>query len=417
MLNFITFKSLKNRKLTTLLCILSIALSVTLFLGIGRMRKGAEEGFTNTISQTDFIVGAKGGAINLLLYTVFHMGSPVNNIRYSSYEEIKNSHSVKWTIPISLGDSYKGYRVIGTDENFFLHYQFRKDQNIELQDGRVPTEVFDVVIGSEIAKKLFHRVGDDIVLAHGLQAEALYQHDATPFKIAGILKPTQTPIDKAVFITLYGMEAMHIGWETGVPDSAKIDPAKYLKENIQINQLTSFMVGLKNRIAILKMRRFIDQYEKEPLMAIIPALTLQEMWETLSYVEKVLSVIGLAVLLVGFLTIIIALYTSINERRREMSIFRSVGAHPWQILGLILYESTLLVFSGIVTGVALLYGLLIFLRPILESKFSLSLEINFLTKEELIFLAVVLVIAPLIGLIPGVKAYKNSLRDGLTIKI
>lgn len=416
MFNFITFKSLRNRAFTSFLCILSIALSIALYLGIQRLRKGAEEGFTNTISQTDFIVGAKGGAINLLLYSVFHMGQAVNNVRFSTYEMVKNNPIVKWTIPISLGDSYKGFRVVGTDENFYLHYRFRGDQKVEIHKGKLAFGVFDVVLGSDVAENLKHNVGDKIVLTHGIQAEGLYHHDQTPFEITGILKKTHTPIDKSVYISLLGMEAMHIGWETGVPDNKVIDQSAFSPEKLKIKQITSFMVGLKNRVAILRMRRTIDTYEDEPIMAIIPSLTLQEMWQTLSYVEKVLSVVGLLVLIVGFLTIIIALYTSINERRREMSIFRSLGAHPWQILGLILYESFILVFMGILVGVLALYGLIISLKPILEKEFSVFIEVHSMNSEEYSFLFIVLLIAPLIGLIPGIRAYKNSLRDGLTIK-
>ncbi|MGZ3809062.1 MAG: ABC transporter permease, partial [Bacteriovorax sp.] len=135
MINFLTYKSIKNRKFTSLLCVLSIALSVTLFLGIERIRNGAREGFTNTISKTDLIIGAKGGPLQLLLYTVFHIGGAVNNIRMSTYDEIRNNHLVEWSIPISLGDTYKGYRVVATDENFFEHYRFRGDKQVVLETG------------------------------------------------------------------------------------------------------------------------------------------------------------------------------------------------------------------------------------------------------------------------------------------
>ena len=195
MINFLTYKSLSNRKFTSLLCVLSIALSVTLFLGIERIRNGAREGFTNTISKTDLIIGAKGGQLQLLLYTVFHIGGAVNNIRMSTYEEIKSNHLVEWTIPISLGDTYKGYRVVATDENFFEHYRFRGDNKVELQEGKVPSETFDVVLGSEVAKKFKLKIGDPIVLSHGISADAILSHDRTPFHIVGLAAPTQTPID------------------------------------------------------------------------------------------------------------------------------------------------------------------------------------------------------------------------------
>jgi putative ABC transport system permease protein len=416
MINFLTYKSIKNRKFTSFLCILSIALSVTLFLGIERIRNGAREGFTNTISKTDLIIGAKGGPLQLLLYTVFHIGGAVNNIRMSTYEEIKNHHLVEWSIPISLGDAYRGYRVVATDENFFLHYRFRGDKQVEFLEGKIPTETFDVVLGSEVAKKFKLKIGDPIVLSHGLSSEAILSHDNTPFHITGITAPTMTPIDTAVFINLYGMEAMHIGWESGVPSGEAINPDLFKKENLKVNQITSFMVKLKSRMAVLKMRREIDQYEKEPIMAIIPALALQEMWQTIGYVEQILFLVSLCVLLVGVLSILISLYTSINERRREMAILRSLGASSKHVFGLLIYESSFLVLIGCILGVASLYGLLIFVKPWLESNFSIYLEVNSLSTSEWTYLAGIFIAGTLAGLIPAIKAYMNSLQDGLTIK-
>ena len=416
MINFLTYKSIKNRKFTSFLCVLSITLSVTLFLGIERIRNGAREGFTNTISKTDLIIGAKGGPLQLLLYSVFHIGSAVNNIRMSTYEEIKNNHLVEWSIPISLGDTYKGYRVVATDENFFMHYQFRGDKKVEMENGKIPTETFDVVIGSEIAKKTHLKIGDPIILSHGISSQAILAHDSTPFHIVGIISPTQTPIDTAVYINLYGMEAMHFGWESGVPDGSQINPERFKKENIHITQITSFMVKLKSRIAVLKMRREIDQYDKEPIMAIIPALALQEMWQTIGYVEQILFLVSLCVLLVGVLSILISLYTSINERRREMAILRSLGASSKHVFALLIYESSLLVLLGCIMGVASLYGVLIFVRPWLESNFSVYLEVQPLSTTEWLYLAGIFAAGTLAGLIPAIKAYMNSLQDGLTIK-
>jgi putative ABC transport system permease protein len=361
-------------------------------------------------------VGAKGGPLQLLLYTVFHIGGAVNNIRFSTYEEIKNNHLVEWSIPISLGDAYKGYRVVATDENFYEHYRFRGDQKVTFLEGTSPKETFDVVLGSEVAKKFHLTIGDPIVLSHGISSTSMMSHDSTPFHIVGLLKPTQTPIDTGVFINLYGMEAMHFGWESGVPDGGKINPDRFKKENIQITQLTSFMVKLKSRIAVLKMRREIDQYEKEPIMAIIPALALQEMWQTIGYVEQILFLVSLCVLLVGVLSILISLYTSINERRREMAILRSLGASSLHIFTLLIYESSLLVLLGCLMGIISLYGLLIFVKPWLESNFSVYLEVEPLSLSEWMYLLGIYLAGTLAGLIPAIKAYLNSLQDGLTIK-
>jgi putative ABC transport system permease protein len=213
------------------------------------------------------------------------------------------------------------------------------------------------------------------------------------------------------------MEAMHFGWETGVPSGEIIAQEKFKKENIKISQITSFLVKLKSRIAVLKMRRDIDQYDKEPVMAIIPALALQEMWQTIGYVEQILFLVSICVLLVGVMSILISLYTSINERRREMAILRSLGASSFHVFTLLLYESSFLVFVGCTIGVGMLYGLLFFIRPWLESNFSVYLEVTGISLLEWKYLLMIFIAGTLAGLIPAIKAYYNSLQDGLTIKI
>ena len=418
MISYLTWKSVQNRKLTSLLCVASIALSVALLLGVERIKNGARDGFTNTISQTDLIVGAKGGPLQLVLYTVFRIGSPTNNIRFSSYTKIKNLPEVDWTIPISLGDAYRGYRVVGTDENFFKHYRYRRNQKIEVLNGKIPIGIFDVVLGYEVAQKFQHKTSDSIILSHGISEKSFMDHSVTPFKVVGILNPTATPIDRSIFITLEGMEAMHIGWDKGVPGkNSTVTPENLKKENIHIGQITSFLLKTKNRIQTLKLQRTIDSFPEDPLMAVIPGLALHQLWKTLSYIENILYLISLCVLAVGLISVIVSLYTSLNERRREIAIFRALGAGAGKVVSLLLVESSLIVLVGTLIGTALLYLCLFMVRPYLESNFSLYLPIQFLSSTELIYLGSILLGGITAGFIPAIKAYRNSLQDGLTIQV
>jgi len=418
MITYLTWKSVQNRKLTSLLCVASIALSVALLLGVERIKNGARDGFTNTISQTDLIVGAKGGPLQLVLYTVFRIGSPTNNIRFSSYTKIKNLPEVDWTIPISLGDAYRGYRVVGTDENFFKHYRYRRNQKIEVLNGKIPVGIFDVVLGYEVAQKFQHKTSDSIILSHGISEKSFMDHSVTPFKVVGILNPTATPIDRSIFITLEGMEAMHIGWDKGVPGkNSSVTPENLKKENIHIGQITSFLLKTKNRIQTLKLQRKIDSFPEDPLMAVIPGLALHQLWKTLSYIENILYLISLCVLAVGLISVIVSLYTSLNERRREIAIFRALGAGAGKVVSLLLVESSLIVLVGTLIGTALLYLCLFMVRPYLESNFSLYLPIQFLSSTELIYLGSILLGGITAGFIPAIKAYRNSLQDGLTIQV
>ena len=417
MIFYIAKKSLMNRKLTSFLCLFSITLSVALFLGVEKVKDGAENGFTNTISKTDLIVGSKAGPVQLLLYTVFHLGSPTNNITMESYNKIKANPLVKWTIPISLGDSYRGHRVVATDENYYKHYRYQGDKKVELKEGRIPTEIWDVTIGSEIAKKFGFNLGDPIQLSHGISKESIYEHIKSPFKVQGILKPTSTPIDKAIYINLYGMEAMHKGWETGVPDTDMADKSNLKKEDLETKQITAFLLAAKNRIFTLRLRSMIDNFQDEALMAVIPGMALAELWNTIGYVEKALALVSLCVLIVGLLGIVISLYTSINERRREMAILRSLGASGAQVLTLLITEAFVLVTAGCLLGLGLLYGGMFILSPYLASEFSVYLPIEAPSLTEIYYLAGISFGSLIIGMIPGLKAYKNSLSDGLTIKV
>src|ERR1700761_8843180 len=142
----LAFSSLKSRKMTTSLTVFSIALSVLLLVGVDRIRQGAQEGFSGTLSQTDLVVGARGGSLPLLLYSVFHIGTPSNDISYASYEHFRDHPAVQWTIPFSLGDSHHGYRVVATDDNFYEHYRYHRDRSIAFAGGSRPADIFDAAI-------------------------------------------------------------------------------------------------------------------------------------------------------------------------------------------------------------------------------------------------------------------------------
>jgi putative ABC transport system permease protein len=416
----LAYRSLKNRKLTSILTLLSLALSVSLWVGIEHIRLGARESFSNTISQTDLIAGARGGSLQLLLYTVFHMGSPTANVSYESYEKIKNQPAVLWTIPISLGDSHRGYRIVGTNEDFYRHYRYRQDRQIELETGRVPTGVFDVALGSEVAERLGYRLGERIVVTHGISSgEGILSHDDKPFTVVGILRPTRTPVDRSLYVTLEGIEAMHIDWKQGAPPlkGHGVPAERIKKEEIKIEQITAFFLRTKARVQTLALQRQINTFPEEPLMAVIPGVALSELWTGISYGEQVLKVVALFVVIVGLVGMLMALYTSLNERRREIAILRAVGVGPLKVMFLLVLESGLLALVGSVLGIALVYGLAVVLQPLIEGQFGLYLPVKALTATEHLYVAAVVIAGLVVGLIPAWKAYRNALSDGLSVRI
>ena len=416
----LAYRSLKNRKLTTALTVISIALSVALLIGVEHVRVGARESFSNTISQTDLIVGARGGALQLLLYAVFRIGSATNNITWETYEKFAKHPAVEWSIPYSLGDSHRGFRVVGTSEAFYEHYRFRRNRRIELEQGRAPDGIFDVALGSDVARTLNYRVGDPITVTHGIsQGRGILDHDDKPFKVVGILARTATPVDRSLYVTLYGMEAMHMDWSDGAPPmpGEETPAAKVRKDTLKIKQVTAFLLRAKNRIDTLRLQREINTFEDEPIMSIIPGVALAELWRTIGYAEDVLSVVTIFVLIVGLLGMLVSLYTSLNERRREMAILRAVGAGPRKIVFLLVLESGILALAGTVFGVALVYVLSSATQPLVERHFGLFIPIQPLTPTGYAYVATVIVAGLLIGFVPAVKAYRNALADGLSVRL
>lgn len=412
----LALKSLRARTLTTTLTVFSIALSVMLLVGVDRLRDAAQAGFSGTLSHTDLIAGARGGDLPLLLSSVFHIGNAANSVSWDTYQHFAHHPAVAWTIPISMGDSFHGYRVVATDDNFYKHYQYHRTKSLEIAQGRTPEALFDVAVGSEVARHLNLHLGQQITLAHGIEEKSVLNHANTPFTIVGILASTSTPVDQALYITLLGDEAMHFGWTDGTPPAIgeavpKLDPSK-----LKVDEVTSFLIGTKSRISTLYLQREINTFKPEPLTAIIPAYTLQQLWNLLDYADTALSLVSVAVLIVGLLAMLIALYTALNERRREIAILRAVGVHARQIFLLFLLESTLIAAAGTTLGIGAVYAMLFLLRGMIESHTGLPIALVGLSLRVEIYAIGTIVLAALLGLIPAARAYRNSLVDGLNAR-
>ena len=418
MLN-IFFKSLMNRKGTALLTIFSISISVSLLIGVENIRKGVRKSFSSAVSGTDIIVGARGGSLQLLLYSIFRIGNAPNNISWESYNELRNNKRVNWTIPISLGDSHRGFRVVGTNKDYFHYFRYGSKKKLKFIEGGPFSEVFDAVIGSEIAKNFKYKLNQKIIIAHGTGKKSFLNHDDKPFKIVGILKPTGTPVDQSLHVSLEGITAMHIDWESGAPpmEEERISADEAIKLDLTPEEITSFLIGMKSKIHAFDFQRKINTFKEEPLSAIMPGVALQELWNILRTAETGLRVITWFVLFAGLMGMITALLSGLNERRREMAILRSVGAGPGTISFLLILEASILTLSGIIFGLFFLYIALFILQPILETNFGLFIPINSLSYKEFIILGGVLFTGILMGIIPALKAYSQSLADGMTIRL
>jgi putative ABC transport system permease protein len=413
-LKLLAGKSLKSRRSTAILTIVSIAVSVILLLGVEKVRVNVKSSFANTISGTDLIVGARSGSIQLLLYSVFRIGSATNNITWKSYQDIAQQKGVKWTIPISLGDSHRGFRVMGTSRDYFSVYQYGEKRTLEFSSGAQFEGVFDAVIGSEVANTLNYSIGDQVIISHGTGSASFAQHKDKPFVISGILEHTGTPVDRTMHVSLAGIEAMHVNWQ-GAMKKRKAKKA-LTESNLQPESITAFLVGLDSKIVSFKMQRYINDYAAEPLLAIFPGIALHELWSLMSVAEQALLIISLFVVVAALTGMLAVSLAGLNERRREVAILRSVGASHWHIMGLLITETVLLTMIGIIIGLIMLYSSIWVAQPLIEKNYGLFIPITAPNVRELGMISVLLAASFLVGLVPAYFAYKNSLADGMSVR-
>jgi putative ABC transport system permease protein len=420
MLIDLSVKSLLNRKWSVVLTVLSIALSTALLLGVERIRDQARSGFNNTISGTDLIVGAPGGSVQLLLASVFHLGGTSRSISWDAYEAFAGHEQVAWTIPLALGDSFKGFAVIGTTRAYLDHMKVGQKRALKLHHGEWFEESHQAVLGSYTASMLGLRPGDRIVLAHGAGDVSFIEHSDHPYTVSGVLEATGTPIDQTVLISLEGYDAMHAELNHA-QDVHHHDPlAAALAGHEHEDEpaaLTVFFVGLKDRAMALGMQRVINGYPGEALSAVMPAVALQELWEVVGVVENALMAISVLVVAVGLCGMLVALMTSLNERRREMAVLRSVGARPVQIFSLILAEACVLSCAGLMLGLVLVTFGLSLAAPTLLKEYSLVVDPLSFSSHEGLLGAGVLLAGMIAGVIPALQMTRLSLGDGLTVRV
>ncbi|AGA91230.1 ABC-type transport system, involved in lipoprotein release, permease component [Thioflavicoccus mobilis 8321] len=414
----LAWKSLLNRRFTALLTVISIALSVTLLVGAERLRTEARASFANTLSGTDLIVGARSGPVQLLLYAVFRIGDATNNISWESYQDIAAHPRVDWTVPISLGDSHRGFRVLGTTAAYFEHYRYARDRRLIIDQGQPFADLYDAVLGAEVAEKLGYKIGDAIIVAHGASDVSFARHDDKPFRVVGILARTGTPVDRTVHVSLEAVEAIHVDWRSGAPiPGLSISAEQARAMDLTPKAITAVLVGLKSKIATFHVQRFINDYPEEPLSAILPGVALSQLWDLIGIAENALLIVSAFVVVVGLFGMLTALLTSLNERRREMAILRSVGARPGHVFALIMGEAGVLTLLGVLSGMTLLYLSLIVGQPIIESRFGIFIPLGGPTAYEWTLLGAVVAAGVLVGSIPSYRAYRLSLADGLSVRI
>ncbi|MFH0128690.1 ABC transporter permease [Variovorax sp. EL159] len=414
----IAWRSAWNRRFTLALTVFSIALSTFLLLGVERIRTELRENFASSVSGTDLIVGARTGSTQLLLYSVFRIGAATNNISWKSVQALAEHPGVDWVVPLSLGDSHRGFAVLATSPEYFTRFRYGDKQLLKMREGKPFSELFDAVVGAEVADKLGYHVGQKITLAHGSGELNVAEHADKPFTVVGVLARTGTPVDRTVHIGLAAMEAIHLEWVGGAPMPGVHIPAEQVRKfDLTPKTVTAALVGLKNRAAVFGVQRWISTYTGEPLMAILPGVALDELWSVIGIGENALLLMSALVALVSLAGLVSVVMAGLNERRRELAVLRAVGAGLRHVLALLALEGAMVTVLGVAFGVVMAVLGIALLSPWLQAQFGLTLSLSEPTLNEWLLMASLLVAGWLASLLPGIRAYRLSLADGLSPRI
>lgn len=400
MLIKLALKSLHDRKSSVVLAIMAMTVSIFVLLGVEHIRHQTKTSFSNTVSGVDLIVGARTSSLNLLLYSVFKIGNATNNISWRSFKNIAANPKVKWAVPLSLGDSHKGYRVLGTTSHYFKHFRYGKKHPLTFKQGEGFNRLFDVVLGAEVAKKLNYELGDKLVLAHGVAKTSFSLHKDNPFVVVGVLAPTGTPVDHTLHVSLQAIEELH----QQQPKNSAVLVSR------QPENITAIMLGLKSKITTFRLQREINQYVQEPLSVILPGVALSELWQMMKVLESTLILVSALVFMSASLGVCAMLLSSIRERNKEMQLLRTIGASPLFLFRLITLEALFIVTMSISLGAGILVSSLFLTQDYLVSSFGLHVSINILSLNNFYLIAAMMTMSLIIAMIPFIVSFIQSQR-------
>jgi putative ABC transport system permease protein len=401
---------------------LSVSVSVLILLGVQQLRHDARQSFTQALSGVDLIVGPRGSASELMLYSVFQVGRPSRNMAHEAYVALRALPQVRWAVPVQLGDTYRGFPVLGTTPELFEVFQ-TQGARLQWAQGRPFADpqadagaVVEAVLGAQVAARHGLSVGDRLVLTHGRSDGLAPDHADQPFTVVGVLQATGAPIDRNVIISLQGFEALHQGMGApGLPwlGGAGAPPTVAERAALVPRELTAVWVGLHARTEVFSARRGIERLPQDSLMAVLPGVALDELWQVVKLAENALLAIGVLVAVSGMLSVAAVLMVGLSARRKELAVLRALGATPLALLGLVWLEALGVCLLGMLGGLVL-HGLGLWaLQDLLRTELGIAVQWGWPTAEVAWSLAGLVLAAWLAASVPALRAYRLSLVDGL----
>lgn len=388
-------RSLRQHLLSTVITALSIALAGGLLISVWVVKVESKKTFTQVSSGFDAVLGARGSKLQLVLNSIFHLEASPGNLAAADYEYIKHNRLVKRAIPIAVGDNLKGFRIVGTIPEMF-DVEYAPGRKYALTEGKLfDPSAKEAVLGDYAARKLGLKVGDTFHPFHGLVYNAANQH-ADIFKVTGILEPSNTPIDKVVWIPINGLQTM-----------AGHDPRTATDVSAVLIQLSSPTAGFA--LDLMYNRQGNRLTLAYPIGAIIA-----ELFSKISWFDQVLALIAYLVALVSAAGVLVAIYNSMTARRRDIAILRALGARRRAIVGAVVLEAAAIGCIGMVFSFGVYGVILTVVGTIVRAQTGIRLEPWAYNPAMLWAPLGMIALCAIGGLVPAWKAYRTDVADNLS---
>ncbi|MBX2964046.1 MAG: ABC transporter permease [Cyclobacteriaceae bacterium] len=402
---------LKAKPLNTALNIVLLSLGIAVIIVLLLFNKQLEEKISENARGIDLVVGAKGSPLQLILCNIFHIDFPTGNINLKEAEQIARHRLVKNAIPLALGDSYEAYRIIGTDQRYAELYK------VEVEQGSWFAKELDVVIGANVEVMTKLKLNDEFASAHGLTSGG-HAHDEHKFVVKGILKRSNTVLDNLILTSIESVwhvhdlhteeDHQHHERDTTfiasslVPSVAAGDSTK---------EITSLLIQYRSPMGAIQLPRFVNQ--QSSMQAASPAFETARLFSILGVGVDILMAFAYVLIFISALSIFIALYNSLKERRYDLAIMRSMGATRLKLVVTILSEGVLLTLLGSIIGILLGHGVLVIMTAFVAETQKAGISGIVFYNEEWIILAGSLLLGVLCALIPAWQAYRTDISKVL----
>ena len=454
----LVIKNILQRKFSVLLTVISVSLGVALIGSTLAIKEEVEKNFNQSNVGYEMIVGAKGSSMQLVLNTVFMLGNPVGNIRYEVYEKLKHDRRIALALPYALGDNYDGFNIVGTTDDLFTKFNYKVGKSFSFASGHAfeAHSKFQAVLGFDAAKSTGLKIGDEFIATHGLQetAEGMgHQHEETPFTVVGILNRTGTASDKIIYTTVESVWAVHEHelHHEHEPEALIADHDAHMHtneheranetqknehvhehdhhhhegistEDHHITDLTAVLIKVRSPLFALHLYKQINDW---PLaQAAIPVNEIKSLFEIISNIDWAFFLITVLVIVVALIGMMVSIYNSLYERRREISIMRALGAHRSKIFGIIILEAFTISFFGALFGLFFSKLLSLVLKGYILETTGVEISVKLLTMisfyeitelpVELLIMSSVSFIGALVAIIPAIVAYKTDVSKNLS---